>query len=246
MLLFIANPIQTYSLAFTPTRTQANGFSLVSLLVGTVIALLVLVTSITFYKNQMLASTSLASVAAHNSSLNFFLNVLQVEALQAGYGYQTSDTEEMIALDEQLDFHDLYWAVESGVGTPSYKCQGVREKHLQDEATELTYVMFSYLEATAQSCEKNTKLNQMRWQEIEQITSIQSKDLNDYLEQNQWLVEFSLEDKVCSMFGLNTSGSIFKRLRVESLSASGLVQPNSSGVEKVQMHLCLPNVPVPS
>jgi len=228
-------------------RSRQRGVTLISMLVGSTVAILVLLTGVTFYRIFMMTSLDTASASAYNANMNFLFNVVEVETLSAGFGLQAGDSPEFIGLAEDLTaadgpYHDFYWISEQLELSPALRCKGIRERHVVDSMTGGLSVELVYLEAGAASCQKGQLLADMTWEVVEPIVSFSNSELPDYLATKQWLVDFVVEDVACAPFGLNVGTNVRKRLAVRTVSIHGVTGVLSGAAAQFASHFCLPNI----
>ena len=227
---------------FKVKQPRQKGFSLISLMVGSMISVTVMITALTFYKNHMMISTQMISSANHNSQLQFFLSVLQTETAQAGYGItknNPSDPPALIKNSQSANANALYWAYDHN----GFVCKGFRETHIENTQEGTFQVILSFLESTDTSCNSTTELDTMNWQEIEEITIFEGLELKDFLLVEKWLVQYDLGNNACSPFGLNIDTTQDRiMLEIKSFSKGVINGDLSKQQGTIQLNKCLSNI----
>lgn len=222
------------------TLWSASGGSLVSFMVGSLIAVLVIVVSLNFYKNQVKMTGSMRTSANYNGQLSFFLTSTKIQLSRAGYGILRplpATTFEDITIEETGDgTNSVYWRYEAD----DVRCLGMQERHESVPGIPTVVTLF-FMEA--RDCALAPPLESLNWQPIERIARFQSSKIDTFLLNEDWVVSYSLTPVYCAPFGLNVD-TRFKRarLKITAPSYQALAGDIDATGGSIIMDVCLNNI----
>ena len=134
-----------------------GGFTLTSLMIGSLITVVSLMAGVGFYKQHVKTSVLLMHATSHNSRIHFLLNALEIEISLAGYGLlnTTPGTAQSISVKKNESTNELYWKYKED---DILKCRGLREFHFNDVEQDEFRIEMHFIEASAESCTYNLSL----------------------------------------------------------------------------------------
>lgn len=219
---------------------KSNGATLISLMVGSIISVSVVVSSLSFYRNYLQSAMTFSDATNFNQQVSSVLNGISLEVSSAGFGVDSTNPDVKVTLKNSTSAYDLYWSTFSG----QHSCYGIREKHETDTETNNVVVSLEFLESVA-NCEPSSPLNNVMWKETETIFKVQSKNLEDYLSENNWLFNFSISENKCANFGVNVDpDKVRKILTIETISSLVLFGNITPEEGSITQNFCLSNIQV--
>ncbi len=222
--------------------TKEQGFSLVELMVGMLLASLAILTSLTLYSNLVKVNVESTTDAKHDGQLASAMSILQLELQSAGYGITPANPADLVLVDST----HLNWRFRPNPDAAVYTCRGFWVEDGNDGR------IFKLI--TRKNCAANTNLNSVV---IEDWDVDNQKELAQF-KRNPPVIALSMENKSCSPFGfskaaahpyvtLSVQSSVKKNLSGAVTSSAGSSANASTSAAQVLVgddiyHFCLSNM----
>lgn len=206
---------------------RANGFTMLELLVGLLIAMLCSIMLLMLFKQTTQISVNSAHDAEYEAQLQTGMMIAQRFIQNAGYG---SGSPSDIEIGTHLNQPAVFWRyVPNLAATPiSYVCQGIAE----EITTEGNFKLHRLILIEKANCGNTTAITSGTWQEAKALVAIRNTA-------DTPIFQFSLSVSDCTPFGIDHHKSGSKQI---NLSAA---RPHITGVgNQLQTAICLNNIKV--
>ena len=204
---------------------KANGFTLVELMVGLVIAMLCMIMMLMFFKHHSQVSMSSSRDAQYDAQLRTGMLVMEKLVQNAGFGSGQTDD---IGIGTYAGHPALFWRFRPDLTeTPiQYSCQGFAEE-IVAEGQQFLHRLISL---NLSNCGNDTVFNDLSWESSQAILLVKSSD-------NSPIFEFQLSLGNCRPFGIDEHQSGLMQLLMSARRQHG------TGLgESIQSSVCLNNI----
>lgn len=204
-----------------------NGFTMIELLVGIVIAMLCMITMLMLFKQISHIGVNTTQDAEYDAQLQSGILAAQKFIQNAGYG---SGAQTDIALGSFAGNPAILWlfAKDLSASPLAYQCQGIGEEITTEDGQ--TVHRLYLLKKTA--CGKTEAITAGTWEKDQSITVIRNSTTTP-------LYKYAMTSGACSPFGIDKSNAA--GLKQVTLTAAR--QHMSSGVgQNIQTVVCLNNI----
>ena len=206
---------------------KQNGFTMIELLVGLVIASLCSIMMLMLFKQSSQITMNSAQDATYEAQLQTGMMVAQRFIQNAGYG---SGSPSDIEIGQYNNQRAVFWRYMPNLNTTpvTFNCQGLAEE-ISGTSSLKTHRLI-LIEKT--NCGNTTALSEGTWQESKAIVAIQSTSTSP-------LFTFELAGSDCTPFGIDSRTSGTKQLTITA------ARPYLTGVgSSLQTAICLSNIKV--
>lgn len=235
-----------------------NGVTLISLLVGSMISVIIIISGLTFYKYHIAISMGNAKMSSYTANLKFLMTVFETELTNVGFGLDPGvyDPENIIVtLYNPANEFTVAWIFDANpvlerqvpTGTPheDLHCRGIQERILKNDQNQ-DYSQIFYVEASDADCQFGADLRAITWNIVEPIVAFENADVDVYIKENGRLFTMTTSDAACMPFGLSDAdGSIRKVFNLTGVFFTGLTKGDTlDPIENLRLDVCLPNIRV--
>lgn len=168
------------------SRPNAQGATLISLMIAMLISIMSVIAIFALYKNLVGVSVNATADAQHDSHIATAIVTAQLELQTAGFGIENAGTEH---LNASANGTELRWRFLDG---GSYQCRALRETAVSDNVRRL-----ALLEATA-NCTATSVLADLQWQELAVLANVERIEAMP-----DQLFTFSVATGECSPYGIS-------------------------------------------
>lgn len=134
--------------------TQQQGMSLISMLIGLMISILCILSSLTLYKNLVHVAADSKVATSYDSQLASAMYTIQMELQSAGYKIADAGASHLVKDD---DGHTIafYWRYYDGA---NYQCRGFKE--VDNAASDPAFRLLKLVKA---NCTATSVLDSLAW-----------------------------------------------------------------------------------
>lgn len=206
---------------------KSNGFTLVELLIGVVIATLCMLMMLSLFKQTTQIGIASSHDAEYDAQIQIGLLVAQKFIQNAGYGSGLSND---IILVSSTSIPTLYWRFIPLISqTPiTYKCQGIVEKIVSDHSTYLHRLVL-----IKKNCGSTTDWQTGTWEEDQTLATIRSSKSDP-------IFQYSLAAQNCTPYGIDNNNA--KGLKQLTISAQREHITGTVTGSTVKNTVCLNNI----
>ena len=210
-------------------RHSEKGFTLISTMIGLLISMGVILTTLTLFKSLVVISIKSKQDAFQDGELSTGFTTLQMMVQSAGFGLDAGTTPHVAVGKTTLSTTQdaLLWRYMDGT---TLVCKGALELAATDTVTQQPMRVIRSLSAS--NCSLGAALTSMTWTTTGDLTRFRNIDTQ--------MSKFTLETKTCSPFGMGTDRSTHYVANLFGTSSSQ--RAGVAGVGSIQYSVCLSNL----
>lgn len=216
-------------------KFHQTGATLISLLIGLVIAMLCILAVLTAYKTTVKSGVDSRKASTHDTQLQSGLTMAQIFLQNAGFGFDSGNN--ILATTLQINSKSTKAVVWRIKDNSIVTCSGLADIESEDRKKRKLVLISGHSDDMGTACNETSNLGSFTWK-VESILSNLDDFSNDQSNPSQ--VAFTLENKVCTPFGATEENEAVSHPYV-LLSATTSTQ-TIAGLEKVQVPVCIVNI----
>ena len=213
------------------------GATLVSLLVGLVIAMLCIIAVLTAYKTTVKAGVDSRRASTHDTQLQSGITSAQMFLQNAGFGLDGNNHVLSTTLEiNSKDVNTVLWRFREG---STIVCQGLADIEGENNINRKLVLIEGFADDSNTACNQIDNLSSFVWKAQSTLSTLEDYSTD---QSNPSQVSFVQESKACIPFGATDSSEITQHPYI-TISVATSTQ-KIAGLEKVKVPVCLVNIAV--
>ena len=213
------------------------GATLVSLLVGLVIAMLCIIAVLTAYKTIVKSGVDSRRASTHDTQLQSGLTSAQMFLQNAGFGLDGNNHVLSTTLEiNSKNANTILWRFKEG---SNIICQGLADIEGENNVNRRLVLVEGFVDDSNTACNQIDNLSSFVWKVQSTLSTLEDYSTD---QSNPIQVSFVQESKACIPFGATDSSEITQHPYI-TISVATSTQ-KIAGLEKVKVPVCLVNIAV--
>lgn len=213
------------------------GATLVSLLVGLVIAMLCIIAVLTAYKTIVKSGVDSRRASTHDSQLQSGITSAQMFLQNAGFGLDGNNHVLSTTLEiNSKNANTILWRFKEG---STIVCQGLADIEGENNINRKLVLIEGFADDSNRACNQIDNLSSFVWKVQSTLSTLEDYSTD---QANPSQVSFVKESKACIPFGATDSSEITQHPYI-TISVATSTQ-KIAGLEKVKVPVCLVNIAV--
>lgn len=213
-----------------------TGTTLVSLLIGLLIAMMCILTVLTAYKTTVKSGVDSRLASTHDTQLQSGLTTAQMFLQNAGYGFDSGN--HILATTLQINSrgsNTVLWRIQND--DSSVTCQGLADVADGNNTKRKLVLLAGFTSDEGAACNSMDNLGSFTWKVQSTLSTLEDYSSD---KSNPSQVSFNLENKVCTPFGATEESEAVSHPYV-TLTAGTSTQ-KIAGLSKVKVPVCIVNI----
>lgn len=213
------------------------GATLVSLLVGLVIAMLCIIAVLTAYKTIVKSGVDSRRASTHDTQLQSGITSAQMFLQNAGFGLDGNNHVLSTTLEiNSKNANTILWRFKEG---SNIICQGLADIEGENNVNRRLVLVEGFVDDSNTACNQIDNLSSFVWKVQSTLSTLEDYSTD---QSNPIQVSFVQESKACIPFGATDSSEITQHPYI-TISVATSTQ-KIAGLEKVKVPVCLVNIAV--
>ena len=213
------------------------GATLVSLLVGLVIAMLCIIAVLTAYKTIVKSGVDSRRASTHDTQLQSGITSAQMFLQNAGFGLDGNNHVLSTTLEiNSKNANTILWRFKEG---SNIICQGLADIEGENNVNRRLVLVEGFVDDSNTACNQIDNLSSFVWKVQSTLSTLEDYSTD---QSNPIQVSFVQESKACIPFGATDSSEITQHPYITILVATSTQK--IAGLEKVKVPVCLVNIAV--
>ena len=214
-----------------------TGVTLISLLVGLVIAMLCVIALLSSYRVVVKSGVESRIATSHDTQLQRGLTTTQMFLQNAGFGLSGSNHLQTSTIDvNSQNLSALLWRYKTGTST---FCQGLVDLKSSDNKKRQLVLLQGTQDSSSTSCDETTNLSALTWKVQSTLATLE--DFSDD-QTNPVQINFTQSSSSCTPYGAGTVDASVQHPLI-LISAKTSTQ-HIAGLATVEIPVCVVNITV--